>query len=78
MSGSKVTSFKMDMNAFWCIVLSILVIRHHLKHRNPKPKKQDKIAQSDPQTQRDIADLKRQGYSDELIAVILPTLMNDR
>lgn len=68
----------MDMNAFWCIVLSIVVIRHHLKHRNPKIKKQDKLAMQDPQVQLDIADLKRQGYTDELIAVILPTLMNDK
>lgn len=32
--------------------------------------------QGDSKRQKEIADLKRQGYTDELIAVILPTINN--
>lgn len=28
--------------------------------------------------QREIADLKKRGYSDDVIAIILPTIMNDK
>lgn len=87
------------MEAFWCITLSILVIRWYLKSsadsepREPKYKKikaEYPVAEpvvEDPevekarkaaeaQRERDIADLKKQGYTDELIAVIIPTINN--
>lgn len=38
----------------------------------------NKIAKDkEARKQKDIADLKKQGYTDELITVILPTLHND-
>lgn len=80
------------MDAFFCITLSILVIRWWLKaHREVKeriikhtPKQQevlepfvfpDKLKMEvERRKAQDIAELKKQGYTDELIAVILPTI----
>lgn len=39
-------------------------------------KEQQAQKKADKQREKDIADLKRQGYTDELIAVILPTINN--
>ena len=87
------------MDAFWCIVLSVIVLRWWWKRNRPEqeelppePIKLDpelvkkfeedrKITKIEMEVQdqkdRDIAELKKQGYSDELIAVILPTI-NDK
>lgn len=90
------------MDAFWCITLSILLIRWVWK-RNRKRRFEDEqteIPEQDfgpiitkelieadnaerarqkeqKQRDKDIAALKKQGYTDEIIAVILPTINND-
>lgn len=85
------------MDVFWCITLSVLVVRYWWKHQHFKPKetppkpglfdnlsgqktipnrpKKEKTEEEKRQ-EKDIADLKRQGYDDELIAVIIPTINN--
>lgn len=78
------------MDAFWCITLTIVVLRFWWKHQFPKQKATPKFTPVsnaiklneidrerlalERQHQQDIADLKRQGYTDEVIAVILPTI----
>lgn len=68
------------MEAFWCITLSIIVLRKWWKHQFPKRPTVHVVKSSEPkqpldlQRERDIADLKRQGYTDELIATILPVV----
>lgn len=78
------------MEAFWCITLSIIVIRAWWKHQPDGPpvfkfKRKNKIqpvnfpppkSQAELQRERDVADLKNQGYSDEVIATILPVINN--
>ena len=93
------------MDAFFCITLSIIILRSWWRHNvgvqprrrdneftvEPKSIKSFDVSQKatpeeleleklnkevEKQKQRDIADLKKQGYDDELIAVILPTLNN--
>lgn len=74
------------MDAFWCITLSILILRFWWKHqafkktvKSPAPiptlsKESGEDREQRLQRERDIADLKRQGYTDEVIAIILPQL----
>ena len=77
------------MDAFWCITLSILVLRWWWKRksrgivRNPLPDvdmpkitKEQRELREKNQREKDIEYLKKQGYSDELIAVIIPTINN--
>jgi hypothetical protein len=80
------------MDAFWCITLSIFVGRWWWKHQFPKQPNRPKFtpvsnaialnraiekkSELQLQHERDIADLKRQGYTDEVIAVIMPTIQN--
>jgi hypothetical protein len=103
------------MEAFWCIVLSVIVLRWWWKHNKPdfwgekeveeKPEptlnmeaakemqkeaedrkileeaqaKLDKEAkEKQKQYDRDVAELRKMGYTDELIAVIIPTINNDK
>lgn len=103
------------MDAFWCIILSVIVLRWWWEHNkpdfweekepqdNPEPtidmeaakemqkeakdrqileeaqKKLDKEAkEKQRQHDRDVAELRKMGYTDELIAVILPTINNDK
>lgn len=98
--------------AFWAILLIVIILRAYWKHSAPsrhdnlreaffgkkkekkpdmpvtgnagfvKPEIQkliDREAQKnrdEAQRQKDIAELKRQGYTDELIAIIIPTINN--
>ena len=75
------------MDAFFCITLSILLLRWWWKNQDhtPKPPKIpdfppsdtiEPLTEADKQRNRDIAELKKQGYTDDLIAVILPQLNN--
>lgn len=79
------------MDAFLGITLSFLVIRWYWKHVTAKrshkkayisdmPVPNNPVTKAyvdeNPQRQKEIADLKRQGYTDELIAVIIPTINN--
>lgn len=78
----------MDMNAFFGIILSVMVLRWWWKNNYAKPRK-PRIPdvptapmvqpRSDAQRQRDkdAEELRKQGYSEELIATILPTINND-
>lgn len=83
----------MDINAFWCIVLSTLVLWWFIKDQKRRresavPKTSHYVPEAPPvneteeerlrreQRERDIRDLRKQGYTDELIAVILPTINN--
>lgn len=94
------------MDAFFCIVLSYLVlrycwrsdtfgIRHKFKVKEPEvntdpaPVKsldeyiaQEKVdrakIEAEKQRDRDIAELKKQGYTDELIATIIPIINNNQ
>lgn len=82
-------------DAFWCITLSIIVLRwwwkSGLRNRRKNIEKDMAAAEAQPideealkaielqkevdkRREKDIADLKRQGYSDELIATILPVI----
>lgn len=102
------------MDAFWCITLSVLLLRwwwkrnkagiiqkEEKKEEVEPPKlnieaakemqqenkdkqvladEQKKLDKQEREKQRqhdkDVAELKRQGYTDELIAVIIPTINN--
>ena len=75
------------MDMFWCITLSFLVIRWFIKREerlHPKKVKQVKEEPINP-IEKELADrrqaeydeLKKKGYDDELIAVILPTISNN-
>lgn len=79
------------MDAFLGITLSFLVIRWYWKRVTAKrshkkayisdmPVPNNPVTKAyvdeNPQRQKEIADLKRQGYTDELIAVIIPTINN--
>lgn len=98
------------MDAFWCILLSFLVIRAFIRSERAKReeraemiaayqrkeeakrKKERKVkitrkkpelaeeeklqAEIEKQKQRDIEDLRKQGYSEDIIAMILPTINN--
>ena len=79
------------MDAFFCIVLSVLVIRWYWKRQNIKlarkvettfiqekeePVKEVKKTKEEDLRQKEYDDLRKQGYDDELIAVILPTINN--
>ncbi len=73
------------MDAFWCITLSIVVIRMWWKHQPGQPwfPRKKKIAPvnfppsktpAELQRERDAEDLRKQGYTDDVIAIILPTI----
>ena len=85
------------MDAFFCITLSILVLRYWWKHHPPKASKPEppqefdldklkkvesytierrKREEANKQREKDVAELRKQGYTDELIATILPTINN--
>ena len=80
------------MDAFFSITLSILVLRYWWKHRERtvrRPPKQEPIKfaafddkvvaareKARSQRERDEEELRKQGYSDELIATILPVINN--
>jgi len=78
------------MDAFWGITLSVLVIRFWWKRENKKARERrenrqkQELAIKDPQgskpmptqKEKDAEELRKQGYTDELIAVILPTINN--
>ncbi len=86
------------MDAFWCITLSILVIRWYWNNHRREPrqesepipetvitkelinadKSEKEKMEAEKQRQKDIADLKKQGYTDEIIAVILPTINSNQ
>ena len=79
------------MDAFWCILLSILVLSAFIKGQvRRKEEKASKIERAQSaervysrktvktQEDKDIEELRKQGYTDELIAVILPTINNDK
>lgn len=77
------------MDAFWCITLSVVLIRMWWKHQAGKPlinirHNKKVVTVSFPpsktpaqlQRERDAEDLRKQGYSDEIIATILPVVTN--
>lgn len=81
----------MDMNAFFGITLSLIVLRIWWKHRplDGEKKKQNKPSsggvipvnyiekegtKAERERQKEAEDLRKQGYTDEVIAVILPTI----
>lgn len=73
------------MDAFWGITLSVLAIswflkREKIKSEDRKPpvdKSADKARKEiERQRNREIEELRRKGYDEELIAVILPTIHN--
>ncbi len=75
------------MDAFWCITLSIFVIRMWWKHQPGEPwftrKQRVKPVDFPPmrspaelQRERDAEELRKQGYSDQVIATILPVINN--
>lgn len=73
------------MDAFWGITLSMLAISWFLKRENTKPeyrkapvdKSADKARKEiERQRNREIEELRRKGYDEELIAVIIPTIHN--
>lgn len=80
------------MVAFWCITLSILAVTCYIKNQRGKYSPRDKVQEDfgflEPikkrkdvkdkaqQRQEEYDELKRKGYDDELIAVILPTINN--
>lgn len=91
------------MDAFFCIVLSYLVLRYCWRSdtfgvrgrfkkpniSNPEPVKsldeyiaQEKIdkvkMEAERQKEKDIAELRNQGYTDELIATIIPIINNNK
>lgn len=80
----------MPIDAFFCIVLSAIVIRWWWKHGDHAKRKErqrlEKLSeQMSPaersrflQRQHEEEELRKQGYSDELIAIILPTIDNGR
>ena len=84
----------MDMNAFWFFTLTFLLLRFIWKRKSQEQQiakderprvnnitvseEEKQRRKVDKQKEKDIADLKKQGYSDELIAVILPTIWNDK
>lgn len=78
----------MDMNAFFCIVLGTIILRSWWKRNYAKPRKPRTPdiplapmvqPRSDAQRQRDkdAEELRKQGYSEKIIATILPTINND-
>lgn len=69
-------------DAFWCVTLSIIVIRLWWRHgrtdyTRTRTEKQTKLTAEQRQLQKDEAQLRRQGYDDELISTILPVI-NDK
>lgn len=79
------------MDAFWCILLSTIVLRWAWKSnvfniaRKRQPDKIPPIEFSqtdqnkkpiDKETERDIAELRKRGFTDDLIAMIIPTINN--
>lgn len=74
------------MDWFFCISLIILVLIFNAKNRRPWPRifrpkvqlRQEDIwrplSKADKQRQKDIEQLKRQGYTDEVIAMIIPVI----
>lgn len=86
------------MDAFWCILLSTIVLRWWWKRNKPLKQRivkeqpgldmeaaremqqennlNNEQKEKDRQRERDIAELRKQGYTDELIAVIMPTINN--
>ena len=84
----------MDMNAFWFFTLTFLLLRFIWKRKSQEQQiakderprvnnitvseEEKQRRKVDKQKEKDIADLKKQGYSDELIAVILPTIWNGK
>jgi len=82
----------MSIDMFFCIILSIIVLSKWCKHQSRKfetnniipknirtqiePSVWDAKNAADRQREKDISELKKQGYTDELITVILPTIKN--
>lgn len=73
----------MDQNVFWCITLSTIVLVLFYKHLRNKAarekawsKPEEKRSYTADQRQAEYDELKKKGYDDELIAVILPTINN--
>lgn len=73
-----------DLDWFFCITLSILVLRHWWKHRAPRVRQ---VKYSAPATAKPVdteqlkrleyeEELRKQGYSEELIIRTLTTLDN--
>ena len=75
------------LDPLFCIVGSYAVIKfawRSFRKRRPKRLVQSEVPnivinkKGDDTQQKDIKELKRQGYTDELIAVILPTINNGK
>lgn len=75
------------MDGIFCITIAIIVIRAWWRHGRPtiterqvRQPKADPIKETDEERQRrlDEAALRREGYTDELIATILPVINNDK
>lgn len=77
------------MDPFWGITLSLIAIRWFWKSENRKykdrkadEKRQERIVvkpvktEEEKQREKEVQELRKQGYTDELIAVILPTINN--
>jgi hypothetical protein len=75
------------MDMFFCITLSVLALSWWWKRHTPmsgqRPSKKETHEggltveeEVKRRREKDIAELKKQGYTDELIAVILPTINN--
>ena len=68
----------MGIDWFFCITLSIWVLRAYFKRKGPRKAKSKPINVNLERLKREDqrAKLKAQGYDDDLIAIILPTINN--
>lgn len=57
--------------------LKVTPLEHQVRLNPAEDQPSAEDAEKEARKQKDIAELKKQGYTDELIAVIIPTLHND-
>jgi hypothetical protein len=77
------------MDAFWCITFGFLILRAYIKSEAKKASKNiepeqpktytlDEQNADEIQKERDRAELRKQGFTEELITVIIPTINNGK
>lgn len=72
------------MDAFFSITIIVILVRwwwnksHPLDDMPPQVNRKATKSREEKQREKDIRELRKQGYDDELITTILPVINNDK